>query len=360
MKKFLMMFALMLGFAVSVNAQTALVDNGTAKDNWHIGGGVGTNVWNSVNSWTLFNDNCVDGSHSWWKTQPIKANVMVGKMFNPYVGVEADYAATFNVPHSKTFVDFHNLTGNFVVNMTNVIAGYNGNRRFFELEVLGGAGWIHGFDTDYANVTTSKDAVSVRGALRGNFNLGKKWAITVTPEYLWLPKNFTKMDAYQGVNISVGVKYRFATKRGNFPLRELRSQSEIDELNAKINQLMDANSNLSKANADLAEALKNALAKGDKVVVKTNSVGTLFFEKGKAEVNATEIEKVVKALSETSGSIVLTGTTSPEGSEFVNKKLAFERANSVKKALIDGGIDATRISINNEYTNQRSVVITVQ
>ena len=45
MKKFIMMFALIMGVAVSAVAQTAIVDDGTVKDNWYVGGGVGTNVW---------------------------------------------------------------------------------------------------------------------------------------------------------------------------------------------------------------------------------------------------------------------------------------------------------------------------
>ena len=74
MKKIIMMLALVMGIAVSANAQTAIVDNGTAKDNWYVGVGVGTNVWNDVNSWTLFNTKSSNGNNSWWRTQPVHAN----------------------------------------------------------------------------------------------------------------------------------------------------------------------------------------------------------------------------------------------------------------------------------------------
>lgn len=355
-----MMFALVMGIAVSATAQTALVDNGTAKDNWYVGVGVGTNVWNDVNSWTLFNTKSSNGNNSWWRTQPVYANVTVGKMITPYVGAEVDYSGVFNLENSKTFLDAHNLTGNVVFNVTNLLAGYHGNRRCFELELLGGAGWVHEFDSEYANGSTGGNALSVRGALRGNVNVSKNVAITVTPEYLWLPKQFTMRGEFQGVNLSVGVKYRIPTNRGNFPLKQLRNQSELDALNATIQSLQHANTELARVNAELEETIKQLLAEGHKVSVKTQSLGSYYFDKGKYDVDVNKVAGLVKALKDTNGSIVLTGTTSPEGSESFNKTLAEKRANAVKDALVANGIEASRIKVKNNYEAKRSVVILVE
>lgn len=360
MKKIIMMFALVMGIAVSATAQTALVDNGTAKDNWYVGVGVGTNVWNDVNSWTLFNTKSSNGNNSWWRTQPVHANVTVGKMITPYVGAEVDYSGVFNLENSKTFLDAHNLTGNVVFNVTNLFAGYHGHRRCFELELLGGAGWVHEFDSEYANGSTGGNALSVRGALRGNVNVSKNVAITVTPEYLWLPKQFTMSGEFQGVNLSVGVKYRIPTTRGNFPLKQLRNQSELDALNATIQSLQHTNAELAKVNAELEETIKQLLAEGHKVSVKTQSLGSYYFDKGKYDVDVNKVAGLVKALKDTNGSIVLTGTTSPEGSESFNKTLAEKRANAVKDALVANGIEASRIKVKNNYEAQRSVVILVE
>lgn len=367
MKKIIMMLTLIMGLVMSVNAQTSLVDNGTAKDNWYVGGGIGTNVWNDANSWTLFNakSNVNDGvTNNWWRTQPLHVNVLVGKMINPYLGAEIDYNMAFNLRGSNKFLDGHNLTGNVVVNLTNVISGYNGNRRVFEVEVLGGAGWVHNYAKTLTDGTVvDPNMVSVRGAIRGNINVAKNWAITVTPEYIWLPKNVgNSVDNKHGVNLSVGVKYRIPTKRGNFKSYKLYDQAEVDELNATIATLTQQNTDLTKANADLAETIKALIANGEKVIVKTNTqnVGTVLFEQGKATVNDACIANVVKVLSESEGTIVLTGTTSPEGGESVNKVLGTNRALAVKKALVASGINESRIVVKDGYENKRSVVITLE
>lgn len=354
-----MMFALIMGFTVCANAQTSLVDNGTIKDNWYIGGGIGTNVWNDGTSWTLFNAKSYveDGkTNSWWRTQPLHVNVTVGKMFNPYLGAEIDYAMAFNLRGQSKFLDAHNLTGNVVVNLNNVIGGYHGARRFFEAELLAGAGWMHNF-----NDNTDFNALTIRGAVRCNFNVSKTIAVTLTPEYIWTPKNVGNCTTpLQGVNISVGVKWNIPTKRGGFPLKELRRQSEIDSLTSQINTLQKTNADLAKANADLAATVKKLVEDGNKVTVKTQNVGTVSFAKGKSDVDADKIADVVKSLKETNGTITLTGTTSPEGSESYNKKLAVDRATAVKDALVAGGVDSDRISIKNDYDNQRSVIISVK
>ena len=367
MKKIIMMFALIMSVSVYAMAQTAIVDNGTVKDNWYVGGGVGTNVWNDGTSWTLFNtnSNVNDGkTNSWWRTQPIHANVFVGKMLTPYVGGEIDYTAAFNIRGANPFLDAHNLTANIVLNLTNIIIGYNGNRRMFEIEMLGGAGWYHNYTTGLTDGTgVDHNALSVRGAIRGNINVAKNWAITITPEYVWLPKNIgSSTISKQGVNLSVGVKYRIPTKRSNFSLCKLYDQAEVDALNATIATLTQQSSDLTKANADLAETIKKLIANGEKVVVQTNtqSVGTVLFGQGESNVIDAEVANIVKVLKESNGTIVLTGMTSPEGSEKINKKLATNRAESVKKALVASGVDEKRIVIKDGYADKRCVIITLE
>lgn len=356
MKKFIFMITLLMGMVFSANAQSTLVDNGTIKDNWYVGVGVGTNVWNDVNSWTLFNANSAisDGkTNSWWRTQPLHGNVTVGKMINPYFGVEADYKMLFNLRGQSKFLDAHNLSGNVVFNLNNIINGYDGKRRFFEVELIGGAGWIHNFNSGVDN-----NALTVRGALRGNINLGKHIALTITPEYVWLPKKFIDTNkAFQGVNVSVGVKWLIPSSRSGFPKKELRNYALEEELNNKINALNETVNTQSKSIADLSEAVKILSEKNAKDSIVTTSIPSITFKKGSSSVDASQIAAVANILKATDGKVTIVGNASPEGTEAFNKKLAFARAEAVKKALVDNGIDASRITIANDYANQRSVTI---
>lgn len=365
MKKIIFILTLMMSLTLTVNAQSSLVDNGGVKDNWYIGGTVGTNVWNDVNSWTMFNTKSVvsDGkTNSWWRTQPLNISVLGGKMFNPYMGFEVDYRTVYNLRGETPFLDAHNLTANVVVNLTNTVYGYIGARKMFELELLGGAGWVHNFSKTLVDGTpTPRNAMSVRGAVRGNLNLNNNWAVTVTPEYIWIPRNVgTAMNAKQGVNVSVGVKYRFNSLRGHFPNRKLYDQAEIDDLNEIINGLKIVNKKLTNTNADLVATIKDLIAKGEKVIVKTEKLDMVFFEQGKSEVNYENVKHIIDALKEHSGSITLVGNTSPEGSEYVNDTLAKARAEQVKQMLVKHGIDESRVNISNNYEDKRCVLILVE
>lgn len=350
----------MMGLAVYATAQNAIVDNGGAKDNWYVGAGVGTNVWNDCTSWTLFNAKSYvqDGvTNSWWRTQPLHADAYVGKYFTPYVGAEVDYTAVFNVRGNSQFLDAHNLTGNFVINLTNVFAGYNGKRRVFEVEFLGGLGWLHTFNPN----ADDANAMTVRGAVRGNINFNQKWALTITPEYVWQPKNVGDATvSAQGVNLYVGFKYRIPTKRGNFQLRRLYDQAEVDALNDQINTLHRTNADLAKANADLAETVKRLVEEGNKVRFEAHNIPSVQFEKGKSDVSKEDLCELVNTLKSTCGCITLVGCTSPEGSEAFNKKLGVARANAVKEALVSAGIDEARITVSDNYENQRCVKVSVE
>lgn len=356
MKKFIFMITLLMGMVFSANAQSTLVDNGTVKDNWYVGVGVGTNVWNDVNSWTLFNTktSVIDGkTNSWWRTQPLNVNVTVGKMFNPYLGAEIDYEMIFNLRYQWKFMDAHNLTGNVVLNLNNIIGGYNGVRRAVEFELIGGAGWYHNF-----NYGVDRNGMTIRGAIRTNINIGKSIALTITPEYIWVHKTFVDDNtSVQGANISVGLKYRIPSSRSGFPKKELRNYALEEELNNKINALNETVNTQAKSIADLSEAVKILSEKDAKDSIVTTSIPSITFKKGSSSVDASQIAAVANILKATDGKVTIVGNASPEGTEAFNKKLAFARAEAVKKALVDNGVDETRITIANDYANQRSVTI---
>lgn len=125
MKKIFSIICFCLCF-VCANAQ--IVETGSLKDNWYISGNVGTTIW--------------DNQRSWAEPDDILVNIAVGKEITPVFGLELDMMAGMN-QGNKTFFDSHNLTANVTTNLTNLICGYDGNRKLFEPILMIGAGWYH-------------------------------------------------------------------------------------------------------------------------------------------------------------------------------------------------------------------------
>lgn len=359
MKKYVMLFALMIGLVTQMSAQKSIIDYGTLKDNWYFGGGVGTNLWNNDTDWTVFNTKTRVINpllKGWWKTQPVNANLYVGKLVTPYVGLELDYSGTFNVPGAPAFMDTHNLTASGLLNLNNFLGGYKGHRRGVEFEALAGAGWFHNYTGALTDgQENDRNAVSVRGAIRTNFNLSKTLSLTVTPEYVWLPRNLgDAIRNKQSFNLSVGMKYRVNTERGGFKYVKLYDANEVEALNSTINDLR-------REYALLLDKANNTKSENS-VVVKNEvaTIGVILFDKGSYKLRNTDLSKIAELLNKTNGQIVLTGNISPEGSEGYNRELAMNRANIVRVALVNHGVPSERIVVKNEYERERSVVITVE
>ena len=119
-------------------ASAQVVETGSMKDNWYISGNVGTTIWDNHRSWAEPND--------------VLVNIAIGKEITPIFGLELDMMAGMN-QGNKTFFDSHNLTANVTTNLTNLICGYNGDRRLFEPILIVGAGWYHTYGDVYNNVS---------------------------------------------------------------------------------------------------------------------------------------------------------------------------------------------------------------
>lgn len=200
-------------------ASAQVVETGSMKDNWYISGNVGTTIWDNHRSWAEPND--------------VLVNIAIGKEVTPIFGLELDMMAGMN-QGNKTFFDSHNLTANVTTNLTNLICGYNGDRRLFEPILIVGAGWYHTYGDVYNNV-------SARGAVRCNFNISNRWALNVTPEYMLLPKTSPLNHEF---NVYIGATYRFKSSKGDFPIMKLYSDAEVESLNASINELRAKNEEL--------------------------------------------------------------------------------------------------------------------
>ena len=320
MKKFLFLMTLLFSSLVSVNAQIA-TQNSNALDNIYVGvtGGVSTPLdFNSV--------------------FPLNANagLVIGKEFNPYVGMNIEGLAMFNDNHfadAKTFVKATNVGVNGTLNLSNVFSGYNGTPRVLEFGAVAGFGWLHVWDA-HTNFLTAKTGVDVK------FNLCKNKAHTImlTPAVYWnLNKignvKFNKNHAQLALNVTY--VYHFKTSNGTHHFKTY----DVGAMNAEINDL--------RARLDECEKREPKII--EKVIVKevpqqaaTNAVATAQCEWGvKFAFNSAELTDEAKVELDkvpAGAEVDLEGFSSQDGNAKYNKKLSQKRADAVAKYLTDKGV----------------------
>ena len=364
MKKLFMLFAAaMMAASVSAQSNTAITAN-KAGDNWYFGvnAGVTTRVKESFSG-------ADDGM---FKSLAPTVGLRLGKNLTTVFGLAADADMYFMsndkfFDGSKTFVEAIdvNLMGTF--NLSNLFAGYPGEPRAFELIALGGFGWEHDF-----NHLPRTNGLNSKVALDFAFNLGaaKAWQLYIEPAL-----TYCLHDWYDGQDVGVpfqynlnrsvfsvkaGLNYKFGTSNGthNFANAQLRDQSEIDALNAKINELRnDVNAKDGKIAAD-AQTIADLKAKlaaceARPVVVEEKKVETLqpivIFRQGKSVIDPAQyasIEMIAKYMkNHPEANVKVLGYASPEGPADLNQKLSVQRAEVVKNALINTyKIAASRIT----------------
>ena len=340
-----MLFA--VAFTASASAQT--VEESKTWDNVYIGvnGGLATKTT----------------GHAWMKGLNPNLGLRVGRYFTPVFGLALESNVYFsNKPGESvgTFVRTMNTSLLGTVNLSNWFGGYKGEPRLFEVSALYGIGWGHvfGHPSEYThdNMFTSKAAVDFA------FNLGKAkaWQIYIEPAMIWtlagnnlLPDKEVQYDVNEsGFQLNVGFIYKFKNSNGthNFKVAELRDQSEIDALNAKINDLRsDLNGKdeqLAAKNrqiADLQKALDDCNNKPapvyEKLATVTNLQPTVLFRQGKSVVDPAQyapIELIAQYMkNHPEAQVEIKGYASPEGSAELNQKLSENRAEAVKKILVN-------------------------
>ena len=337
MKKFILIFVAMFTFATSMFAQEQTNYTGSSKftDNVSVTvqGGVLTSFDNFYSGHTAM--------------API-ALVGVDKYVNPWfgVGVEArTLIGTGNGSYNtKTVFDWVNLSGYAKFNVLNMF-NYNGERRTFEPVVYTGLGWGHSTACLHTNQATYRTGVEL------NLNLGKEkaWGIVLNPSVVWGGMTDYKLNKHNGsFEVTAGVVYHFKTSNGTrtFAKPRLYSQSEIDALNARINEL-------NSRPAAVKEVIKNTSVTN---VVESTYIVT--FAKSKSYLT----DEAKKNLDKITGTVVIEASASPEGTTKFNQKLSEDRANAVKSYLESRGVKVTKATglgvVGNE--SNRIAIVTVQ
>ena len=369
-KLFITLVAALLTVSVSAQKKEVVTAHKTF-DNWYLG--INAGAATPMQKW---------GNTGFMKGVAPSAGLRLGKNFTTSFGVAIDANAYFestekSLMKTRTFVDAINIDALGTFNVSNFFGGYLGKPRRVELIALGGFGWSHQF-----GALTRANGINSKAALDLAFNLGNSRAVQLYLEPavifgLWdngrvtnalsNPHSHLKFDSRSGLfQVNVGVNYKFGTSNGthNFAFAQLRDQGEIDDLNARINELRDENDRKDSRIArdirriseleDSLEAARNVkptVVKNVVTRVVNNNVlqPTVIFGQGKSTIDAAQMASVAMIAkymkNHPESKILIKGYASPEGNSELNQKLSEARANSVKNALVSRyGIAASRLT----------------
>lgn len=362
MKKAILLAAMALSMA-GASAQTTVAGS-KFTDNWSF----------TLKGGAVMSSKSVADNGFWDDARGI-VGAELRKQITPVFGLGVEGEWTINTSswagyRSGNWFD-HQYVGVFgAFNLMNAFAGYTGAPRLFELEVVGGTGWLHA----YYPHTSGKDGNSwaTKVGMNFNFNLGesKAWTLAFKPAYLWNmngnPRpNILGYEARYDSNfgyleLEAGITYHFGNSNGTHHFTVVRpyDQSEIDALNAQINALRGELEASGANNAALLAQIADLQAQLDacnrrppvveKVVKDLNNIRYVFFNCGSAYVQPNQqpnIAMVADQLKENSNATVtVKGYASKDGSAAFNRKLAERRAEAVKKELVKRyGIASDRV-----------------
>jgi outer membrane protein OmpA-like peptidoglycan-associated protein len=349
MKKMVLLTMFALG-ALSINAQTTVVEGGGFTDNWSIGmQGGGTMKMN--------------GTGFFKSARPV-FGLTIGKQWTPILGTDIQGLGYINTSDSRTMIDASDVSLVARMNLMNLFAGYEGMPRMFEIETVTGLGWLH----HYMNGSDDTNDLSARVGLNFNFNLGDDaaWTLGIKPAVVYnLTGNYPDRKVVfnrdkANMEILVGLTYHFAGTNGNRhfalvnavdPIAFMAMNEEINGLRemvaAKDIELVGLADELLVVQNELNEArVQQAEASGDTLNIVESVVAFRFNQSAIETSQMPSIEHVAAYLKNHPGvNVTVNGYASPEGTETYNLQLSQRRADAVKDILVNKyGISADRIN----------------
>ena len=351
MKKTLLSIATVVAVITSANAQDML-SKSKFFDNWQVGVKAGG-----------FSET---QHEAFFKNTRATFGAEIGKQISPAfrLGVEGmAYVRPVDLDNdvdAGNFIDNTNVSLVGTVNLSNLIAGYKGTPRFFEVEGFAGIGWFHRYVQDIApNYRENYRSNSMSAQFGSNllFNLGesKAWGVKLSPAIVYGVDHPTEKSSVNSLNslnsfiqATVGVVYRFKGSNGahhfTTATQNPDNSAELsrlrDELNSKNKELSDCQRQVNKLQDDLEAARNKKPEVVEKVVTKNKKTleSVVTFRVAKSTIDASQlpnVERIASYLNKYSNAKVsIKGYASPEGNLEKNKQLATARAEAVKNLLV--------------------------
>ena len=355
MKKLLIVLA-MCGLTMGASAQETTTDpvqkysvaTNSFWSNWFIQVGAD---WNAYYS----NEEHGQGlSHS-----PFKGfravpgfSVAVGKWFTPGLGLRTKFQGVWgrqvydDVKHTR---HMWTLNENVLFNLSNMLYGYNPERVWNFVPFLGGGINRNCSDNNYA--------MNLSFGVLNTFRVSNKVGINFELGWNYAEEDFDGISAGKGSRIWEGKDNRLYAEVGltfNLGKATWEKTPDVDAIKALSQSQIDAlNAQLNDANAENAR-LKNLLAEKKNEAPATvknysNAPMSVFFNINKATVASRKDLVNVKGLAdyakENNANLVVTGyADSATGSAAYNQKLSERRAETVANELVKMGVSRDQIT----------------
>ena len=336
--------------ALTINAQTAVVEGGGFWDNWSMGIQGGATMKMS--------------GTGFFKSARPAFGLTIGKQWTPILGMDIQGMGYVNTTNSSTMIDASDVSLITRMNLMNLFAGYEGMPRPFEIETVTGLGWLH----HYMNGGGDTDDMSARVGLNFNFNLGEDaaWTFGIKPAVVfnltgeYPSKKMAFNRNHSNMEILFGLTYHFADSDGNRhfalvnavdPMALAAMNEEINDLRevvvAKDVELVGLADELLMVQNQLNEARnKKVEASGETINIVESVVAFPFNQSDVQSSQMPSLEHVANYLKNNpDANITVNGYASPEGTEEYNLQLSQRRADAVKDILVNKyGIAANRIT----------------
>lgn len=273
-----------------------------------------------------------------WEGVGVVNGLKVGKFITPVVGFEIE-GQVFTDGLYKDLLT-HRVGTNVLLNL-NYLGGYKGKRDRFEVLTVTGLGWQRNY-TDYTNGMYTKFGLQL------NYNLSQSFYLSLVPAitYTFIPNDKFDVRNADG-SVVLGLTYRFKNSHGtrDFALCKYNyTQDDIDQLNAKINEMQ-------ARIAKFKQATENRRHHEPRVVEKVVEVpvfATIGFVHNSAEISpiyALNVKTIAEAMKGTDKVYTITGYASEEGTTEHNQALSEARAQAVVDALVAEGVPADRLKV---------------
>ena len=279
-------------------------------------------------------------------------SVAVGKWFTPGLGLRTKFQGVWgrqvydDVKHAR---HMWTLNENVLFNLSNMLYGYNPERVWNFVPFLGGGINRNCSDNNYA--------MNLSFGVLNTFRVSNKVGINFELGWNYAEEDFDGISAGKGSRIWEGKDNRLYAEVGltfNLGKATWEKTPDVDAIKALSQSQIDAlNAQLNDANAENAR-LKNLLAEKKNEAPATvknysNAPMSVFFNINKATVASRKDLVNVKGLAdyakENNANLVVPGyADSATGSAAYNQKLSERRAETVANELVKMGVSRDQIT----------------